>query len=149
MNHKSHHYLIICCSRVSHSASQELSFSSSCDSTHDQEPSFYFPSPPSTSHSYLRVAHLNYRNLLAHLDDVLLFIQSHSIIIMTLSETWLDDTVSDLEVCPPHYGLSIVRRDRNRRGGAVAIMFSNHVRYRLCFDLSEGNVIIVGGIVSQ
>jgi len=77
---------------------------------------------------------------LAHLDDVLLFIQNHSIDIMTLSETWLDDTVSDLEICPPHYGLSIVRRDRNRRGGGVAVIFSNHVHYRSCFDLSEGNV---------
>ena len=68
---------------------------------------------------------------MAHLDDVLLFIQSHSIDIMTLSETWLDDTVSNLEVFPPHYGLSIVRRDRNRRGGGVAIIFSNHVHYQL------------------
>ena len=77
---------------------------------------------------------------MAHLDDMLLFIQSYSIDVMTLSETWLDDTVSDIEVCPPHYGLNIVRRDRNRRGGGVAIIFSNHVHFRSCFDLSEGNV---------
>ena len=118
--------------------SQELSFSSSCDST--QEPSFNFPSAPSTTHSFLRIAHLNCRGLLAHHDDVLLFIHNHSIDIMTLSETWLDDTVSDLEVCPPHYDLNIVRRDRNRRGGGVAIIFSNRVRYRTCSDLSERSV---------
>ena len=71
---------------------------------------------------------------------MLLFIQNHSIDVMTLSETWLDDTVSDLEVCPPQYGLNIVRRDRNRGGGGVAILFSSHVRFRSCFDLSYGNV---------
>ena len=48
---------------------------------------------------------------------------------MALSETWLDDTVTDLEVCPCDHDLSIVRRDRNRRGGGVAMFLSSQVRY--------------------
>ena len=118
---------------ISCSPFRELSFTDDIQ----QNP---FPLPPSTTHSFLTFAHLNCRSLLAHLDHVLLFIQNHSIDVMTLSETWLDDTVSDLEVCPPHYGLNIVRRDRNRRGGGVAILFSGHMRFRSCFVLSDGNV---------
>ena len=126
----------LCSPGVKHSSCspfRELSFTDDIQ----QNP---FPSPPSTTHSFLTFAHLNCHCLLAYLDDVLLFIQNHSIDVMTLSETWLDDTVSDLEVCPPHYDLNIVRRDRNRRGGSVAILFSSHVQFRSCFDLSDGNV---------
>ena len=36
--------------------------------------------------------------------------------------------------------LLIFRRDRNRRGGGVAIILSNHIRCKLCPDISEGNV---------
>ena len=49
-----------------------------------------------------------------------------------VSETWLDGL--------PHYDLHIFRRDRNHRGGDVAIIFSNRVRYHRCSDLSEGSV---------
>ena len=57
------------------------------------------PSPP-TAHSFLKVAHLNCRSLLANSDDVFLFMRSNCIDIMTLSETWLDESISDLEICP-------------------------------------------------
>ena len=30
--------------------------------------------------------------------------------------------------------------DRNRRGGGVTIILSNHIRCRVCPDISEGNV---------
>jgi len=63
---------------------------------------------------------------------------------MTLSETWLDESISNLEVCPD-IDMTIVRKDRNRRGGGVAIV----VRFRLCSNLSEGDVeSLLGGIVS-
>ena len=86
------------------------------------------------------MAHLNCRSLLSNLDEVLLFIQTHNVDVMMLSETWLDDTVADLEVCADGYNLLIFRRDRNRRGGGVAIILSNHIRCKLCPDISEGNV---------
>ena len=95
---------------------------------------------PVTTHFFLRMAHLNFRSLLSKLDEVLLFIQRHNVDVMTLSETWLDETVTDLEVCPDGYNLLIFRRDRNRWGGGVAIVLSNHIRCRACPDISEGNV---------
>ena len=86
------------------------------------------------------MAHLNCRSLLSNLDEVLLFIQTYNVDVMTLSETWLDDTVTDLEVCPDGYNLFIIRRDRNRRGGGVAIILSSDIRYKVCSDISEGSI---------
>ena len=108
-----------------------------CDEASNDEA---FPIPPVATHSFLRIAHLNCRSLLSNLDDVLLFIQTHKVDVMTLSETWLDNTITDLEVCPDGYDLLIFRRDRNRRGGGVAVLLSRHVRYKICPDISENNV---------
>ena len=66
--------------------------------------------PPIITYSFLRMAHLNCRSLLSNLDEVLLFIQSYNVDVMTLSETWLDETVTDLEVCPDGYNLFILER---------------------------------------
>ena len=63
-----------------------------------------------------------------------MIMRANCIDIMTLSETWLDESISDVEVCPDS-DMSIVRRDRNRRGGGVAIVVSNNVRFLLCSDL--------------
>jgi len=100
----------------------------------------FLPMPPVSTNSFLRIAHLNCRSLLSKLDEVLLFIQAHHVNIMTLSETWLDETVSDLEVCSDGYNLLVLRWDRNRRGGGVAIILSNHIPFKICPDISEGNV---------
>ena len=96
--------------------------------------------PPITTHSFLRMAHLNCRSLLSILDELLLFIQQYNVDVMKSSETWLDESVSDLEVCPNGYNLLIFRRHRNRRGGGVAVLLSSNVRCRVCPDISEGNI---------
>ena len=41
--------------------------------------------------------------------------------IICISETWLDSSISDEEIKIPDY--EVVRKDRNRRGGGVAIYF--------------------------
>jgi len=48
---------------------------------------------------------------------------------LTLSETWLDDTVPDDEVFSVECGYSLFRHDRNQHGGGVAILLSNRVPY--------------------
>ena len=65
-------------------------------------------SSPTTTHSFLCLAHLNCRSLLCKLDEILSFCHSNVVDIMTLSETWLDDSVADLEVCPSNYEFSVV-----------------------------------------
>ena len=99
-----------------------------------------FVNPPTTTHSFLCLAHLNCRSLLCKLDEVLSFCHSNQVDVMALTETWLDDTVTDIEVCPCDHNLSVVRRDRNRRGGGVAILLSNHIRFCVHQDLSEGHI---------
>ena len=112
----------------------------SSDSSYDDFQFTYdLPAPPFSKHSFLKVAHLNCRSLLSSLEEVYLFMRTYSVDIMTLSETWLDETVSDLEIYLDDY-YAIVRRDRNRRGGGVAILISKVVPFCLCPELSEGRV---------
>jgi len=87
---------------------------------------------PTSTHSFLCLAHLSCRSLLCKLDEVLSFYHVNVVDIMTFSETWLGDSVTDLEVCPSNNNFSVFRRDRNRRGGGVAILISNQIRYYVC-----------------
>ena len=63
-----------------------------------------------------------------------MFMRDNCIDCVTLSETWLNDSVSDVEVFPDSSDLIVIRRDINRRGGCVAIVLSNNVRLRFCSD---------------
>ena len=70
----------------------------------------------------LHIAHLNCRSLLSHKNEILELINLLHLDILTLSKTWLDDTVLDGEIVPVECGYSLFRRDRNRHGGGVAIL---------------------------
>ena len=85
------------------------------------------PSYPSSSNlrgivqsSPLRLAVLNVRSLVPKAEEITTLFATQSIDILALTETWLDSNISDLEVCPRTY--SIIRNDRNRRGGGVAFL---------------------------
>ena len=52
-----------------------------------------------------------------------MLMRDNCIDIMTFSETWLDESVSDAEVFSDNSNLTVIRIDRNRRGGGVAIFF--------------------------
>ena len=104
--------------------------------TSSHTPVSYFTKPLSKSN--LNIAHLNARSLLSIIDDVHLLLYNEHIDILGISETWLDETIADDEICPPHY--SIIRRDQNRRGGGVAILLSDRVHYLPCSDINTGNI---------
>ena len=61
------------------------------------------------------MAHLNVRSLLSSIDDVVSLISHDNVDILTFSETWLDETINDSELCPID-GYNVIRRDRNRLG---------------------------------
>ena len=46
---------------------------------------------------------------------------------LALTETWLDDTISDCEIFPAGSGVSLMRSGRNRHGGGVAFVVSNQL----------------------
>ena len=75
----------------------------SLECSDDISQSTYLPAPPFSKNSFLKVAHLNCRSLLSSLEEVYLLMQTYSVDIMTLSETWLDETISDLEICSNGY----------------------------------------------
>lgn len=45
--------------------------------------------------------------------------------IVILTETWLTSSISDDEIIPPGY--TVCRKDRDSRGGGVAILFREHL----------------------
>ncbi len=91
-----------------------------------------------TSSSSLNISVLNVRSLLRVSAEIAGLLVDKQIDILLLCETWLDSTVRDSEVCPP--GFSILRCDRNRQGGGVAIIVSSRVRFLPRPDLSFNNL---------
>ena len=84
-----------------------------------------------------KVAHLNVRNLVNKLDDIGHLVRSKSFDILSVSETWLNLTISGNEVCLPGY--TLVRHDcSDRRGGGIAIFVRDGIPYKHLTDLFDG-----------
>ena len=66
-----------------------------------------------------KIGQINIASLVKHHDELLVYMQSKSLDVLTVNETRLDISVLDCEVEIPGY--DIVRLDRNRIGGGVAI----------------------------
>ena len=76
------------------------------------------------------LVHLNIRS---KLNEISLLVSNHNLNVLTLSETWLDESICDAEVSFPGYNL--LRQDRNRHGGGVAIFISASIRFTHRSDL--------------
>ena len=74
----------------------------------------------------LSCACLNARSVLPKRFDIFAFICTFHIDILAVTETFLDDTISDGEICPGHY--QMFRRDRSRHGGGVLIMIREGIK---------------------
>ena len=55
-----------------------------------------------------------------------------------MSETWLDDTITDGEIAIPGY--LVERRDRKRDGGSVCLYIRNNLAYNKRSDLSSEDI---------
>ena len=58
--------------------------------------------------------------------------------IIAVTETWLDNTISDNEVCIPGYGIQ--RKDRNREGGGVCIFIRNNINFNRRCDIDKDDL---------
>lgn len=76
----------------------------------------------------LHFVHLNIRSLLPKLDELRIIARNSRAACICITETWLDETVFDLEIQLENYSLR--RKDRNRHGGGVCI----YVRSDLAFN---------------
>ena len=69
------------------------------------------------------ISHLNIRSVVNKVDDLRVLLERRSrALVFGLSETWLDESVTDAELEVP--GFNIHRRDQNRQGGGVLVYVS-------------------------
>ena len=86
----------------------------------------------------LKVCHLNVQSLPSCIDELKLWLKDNHFHIITLSETWIDDTISDDEINIS--GFSIERRDRNRHGGGIAVYVNEGIKYTRRLDVEKNNM---------
>ena len=67
----------------------------------------------------LKIANLNVNNLLKHIDEIRIFLSDNPFDILAINESKIDSSIRDFEIHINNY--SIIRLDRNRFGGGVAI----------------------------
>lgn len=67
----------------------------------------------------LLIAHLNIRSLLPKITEIRLLCSELKLSVLGCSETWLDGSILDSEIGIANY--SLIRRDRNRKGGDVCV----------------------------
>ena len=72
-----------------------------------------------------RIGHINIASLTKYIDQLQIYVQKESFDILSVNETRLDEYIID----------SIVRKDRNRKGGGVAICHRNCTNIALRNDL--------------
>ena len=84
------------------------------------------------------VACLNINSLVAHIDELRIFLDSTKIDIICVNATKLDQTIAGHEICLPGY--EIARRDRSingRHGGGVCIYIRSNFNYKIRRDLQS------------
>ena len=89
----------------------------------------------------LHFLHLNARSLLPKLVEIkTLALQSNAAVI-GISETWLDDSISDSEIEIPNY--AVLRTDRNRGGGGVCMYIRKNLSFNHRQDLQNDQLEVV------
>ena len=92
------------------------------------------PGPPSHD---LSICHLNVQSLRNKLE--LVAVELSQFDILTVSETWLDQSISTPDIKLPNYQ-DPIRLDRNRQGGGVAMYFKQSIPFLQRNDLIVNDV---------
>ena len=88
----------------------------------------------------LKISHLNIRSLYPKLDSIRLLLRDQPFDIFTISETWLNPTITDQELFI--LGYTILRQDRSRKlGGGIAVYIRDGIPYRQRDDFTENQKI--------
>ena len=88
----------------------------------------------------MKFIHQNIRSLLGKIDELRLFVSelSSEIHLLTLSETWVHENVTDAEL--DIVGYQLFRRDRGAKGGGLAVYVRNDVSVVRRTDLENASV---------
>ena len=86
----------------------------------------------------LHFVHLNARSILPKMEELNILAHSTNATIIAVTETWLDNTICDNEVCIPGY--SIQRKYRNREGGGVCIFIRSNINFNRRSDIDKDDL---------
>ena len=93
------------------------------------------PNPTISKLKGFRVAQFNIASLPKHYEELLIYMRDEPFDILTLNETRLNNSIPDCEVQMPDY--DIIRSDRNRNGGGVAVYITTVITYTIRKDLLQ------------
>lgn len=70
----------------------------------------------------MHIAHVNVKSLVNKVDEILNVVQKNNLHVLAITETHLDQTITNGQINLKGY--NIIRKDRNRRGGGVTFIYS-------------------------
>ena len=82
--------------------------------------------------------HLNVRSLLTKVPEINIIAQKTRAAVIGISETWLDDSITDAEIAISGY--SVLRLDRNRDGGGVCVYIRNDFAFNHRQDMHDNRI---------
>ncbi|XP_071952123.1 uncharacterized protein [Antedon mediterranea] len=83
----------------------------------------------------IHILHLNTRSMIPKLPELRDIAYKSKAGIISISETWIDDSVSDNEI--KIEGYSVLRRDRDRKGGGVCTYISDDIAFNRRSDIES------------
>ena len=86
----------------------------------------------------IKFVQLNIVSLIKNLEELKMLLYDNDIHVCALNETRLDGSINDNEVDIPHY--TVVRKDRDRRGGGVAVYIHESINYERLDHESVSNL---------
>ena len=81
--------------------------------------------------------HLNARSIIPKMDEIKLLVKNSRPAVLGITETWLDDSVSDSEIAIDDY--VIIRKNRNREGGGVLMFIHKELAFNPRDDMNNNS----------
>ena len=94
-----------------------------------------------TSCRGFKLACINVNSLCKHIDEIRYILINSPLELLAINESKLDGTISDTEVYIPGY--IIIRKDRSRSGGGVALYVRENLSYTNRIDLVPDTLEII------
>ena len=88
-----------------------------------------------------KLACININSLYKHIDEIRYILMSSPLEVLAINESELDNTITDGEIHIPGY--VIIRKDRNRHGGGVAIYNKENISCSARHDLAPAQLEMV------
>ncbi|KAK6186770.1 hypothetical protein SNE40_006046 [Patella caerulea] len=111
-----------------------LNYNSSPNNSTEEKPSVFKCFQTKGIH----MIHINARSLLSKIDELRLLVLDTNASILAVTETMLDSTVSDTEIAIDNF--LVIRKDRNRDGGGVAIYIKVIIAFNPRTDLQSDSL---------